>query len=79
VCVAVGVLQCVCCSGCFVVGVLQCVCCSVCVAMCVAHKVKPTSVHYKEGPESRVAVCVAVGVLQCLCCSVYIACIDSFH
>jgi len=34
VCVAVCVLQCVCCSVCVAVCVLQCVCCSVCHSLC---------------------------------------------
>jgi len=38
-CVAVRVLQCVCCSACVAVRVLQCVCCSSCVAVRVLQSV----------------------------------------
>ncbi len=51
-CVAVHVLQCMCCSACVAAHVLQCMCCSACVA-----------VHVLQC--MCCSACVAVHVLQC--------------
>ena len=65
-CVAVHVLQCMCCSACVAVHVLQCMCCSACVAVhvlqCVAASSKlnthththiPTHTHTHAHPYHR--------------------------